>query len=270
MSRRSKRDVVNGVQAAQVRLGNRPKCMDLFTVPRVTPVMETMGYQDLGAFDIKNGWDARRAADRHQILHLIDVEEPEYVGMSPPCGALSIMQNLTADEVRRNPEKHRQATSARLPPSPSPPCRRSRRRLLPCRCRRSAVRVAVAASDPSVSPSPPPSVSPSPPASALFRLCRLLRPCRPRRRHISAYTQFPHVQVLLDAHGGAAPGHSGQLKASTLSPKPLCTVRHLPPFYSAQWPALKLRTQAQPSPFRDNTNNLFHSFLKQYRPGFRR
>ncbi|EOD06780.1 hypothetical protein EMIHUDRAFT_218850 [Emiliania huxleyi CCMP1516] len=34
---------------------------------------------------------------------------------------------------------------------------------------------------------------------------------------------------------------SGQLKASTLSPKPL-----------------------------DNTNNLFHSFLKQYRPGFRR
>ena len=63
---------------------------------------------------------------------------------------------------------------------------------------------------------------------------------------------------------------SAQLKASTLSPKPLCTSRHLPPFYSAQWPALKLRTQAQPSPFRDNTNNLFHSFLKQYRPGFRR
>jgi hypothetical protein len=104
MSRRAKRSVIRGVLEAQARLGRQPKCLEIFSVPRVTPALESMGFKSLGAFDLQNGWDARRAADRHKILHMVDVEEPEFVGMSPPCGPLSILQNLTMAEVRRDPE----------------------------------------------------------------------------------------------------------------------------------------------------------------------
>ena len=69
---------------AQVQVGSRPKCLELFSVPRVAPVLESMGFENLGSFDLENGWDARRAADRHKILHLVRSEKPEYVGMNPP------------------------------------------------------------------------------------------------------------------------------------------------------------------------------------------
>ena len=64
MSRRAKRAVVKGVLEAQAQLGHRPKCLEIFSEPRVTPALETMGFESLGAYDLKNGWDARRPADR--------------------------------------------------------------------------------------------------------------------------------------------------------------------------------------------------------------
>ena len=100
MSRKAKRDVIKGVLEAQMVLGCRPKCLEIFSMPRVTPALEAVGFQNLGAYDLGNGWDARRAADRHRILHLIATEEPEYVGMSPPCGPPSTLQNLTVEEAR--------------------------------------------------------------------------------------------------------------------------------------------------------------------------
>ena len=63
---------------------------------------------------------------------------------------------------------------------------------------------------------------------------------------------------------------SGQLKASTLSPKPLCPALAAVLFGAMAGVEAPNPGAAEPISFRDNTNNLFHSFLKQYRPGFRR
>ena len=66
----------------------------------------------------------------------------------------------------------------------------------------------------------------------------------------------PTEPLLLRGGVCRPPGRTSESRCSSntaQTPKPLCTVRHLPPFYSAQWPALKLRTQAQPSPFLSET-----------------
>ena len=67
-----------------------------------------MGFESLGSFDLENGWGARHAADRRNILRLVMSEEPKYTDMSPPRRPLSILQNLTVDEIQKDPWKYRQ------------------------------------------------------------------------------------------------------------------------------------------------------------------
>ena len=68
--------------------------MEICSVPRVTKEAAKVGLQAGGAYDIKLGDDMINPEVRKRVMADVIEKRPRCVTMSPPCGPLSIMQNL--------------------------------------------------------------------------------------------------------------------------------------------------------------------------------
>ena len=91
-----------------------PGILEVFSRPRLGPFCQRYGFRHIAALDRDLGWDATRPADVRRLWELIYEEEPWCIAMSPPCGKLSKLQNLTPDERRRDPEGHRREVKEAL------------------------------------------------------------------------------------------------------------------------------------------------------------
>ena len=91
-----------------------PGFLEVFSRPRLGPFCQRYGFRHIAALDRDLGWDATRPADVRRLWELIYEEEPWCITMSPPCGKLSKLQNLTPEERRRDPEGHRREVKEAL------------------------------------------------------------------------------------------------------------------------------------------------------------
>ena len=73
----------------------------MFSPLRVAQVATAAGMTNLGAFDLRTGWNLDEGESRRIVEETIDREKPWLVTMSPPCRMLSALQNLTGSP--RNP-----------------------------------------------------------------------------------------------------------------------------------------------------------------------
>ena len=68
--------------------------MEIFSVPRITPVAQEVGFGNLGAWDLAAGWDASKKDNEEKLWKTLIDKKPWWVTMSPPRRMMSIMQNL--------------------------------------------------------------------------------------------------------------------------------------------------------------------------------
>ena len=78
---------------------------ELYSMPAVFPILARLGFIDHGSFDLENGWDSREFQARANMRVKIRQAATTVTFMSPPCGKLSNLQALTADERRKDPKQ---------------------------------------------------------------------------------------------------------------------------------------------------------------------
>ena len=83
---------------------NQVGIMEIFSPPRVTPRAQEYGFGSDGSYDLTYGWDARKSDGVDTLLRDLEDRDPHIVTMTPPCGKLSPLQNLTPWELRKDPE----------------------------------------------------------------------------------------------------------------------------------------------------------------------
>ena len=83
-----------------------PAVVEVFSPPRVCKACRKSGFREIGSFDLCTGWDARSQVDVWRLWKLLEKHRPAFVCLSPPCGKISIMQNLTPEHKRRDSLKH--------------------------------------------------------------------------------------------------------------------------------------------------------------------
>lgn len=76
--------------------------VEVFSVPRITPVAHRKGLRSMGSFDIENGWDFLKAENRKRFLQKLDEQKPRVVVVCPPCTMFSLLQSL--NRVRMDPK----------------------------------------------------------------------------------------------------------------------------------------------------------------------
>ncbi|CAK0791003.1 unnamed protein product [Prorocentrum cordatum] len=111
LTRRQRRRLVKDIATvtAQLRLAG---LFALFSPERVGPKAELKGLGPAKALDPTTGWDLLRADHRREMWRQLAEDQPEWVGMSPPCTLFSILQYM--NKQRDTPEYQRRLASARL------------------------------------------------------------------------------------------------------------------------------------------------------------
>ena len=71
---------------------NQVKIGEVYSEPRVTKEAESQGLPSAGAYDLKNGYDLTKASDRERCFKKLEIEDPDVLVVSPPCGPFSILQ----------------------------------------------------------------------------------------------------------------------------------------------------------------------------------
>ena len=64
--------------------GSKLLVAEVFSPPRFAPIAKEFGFAGL-SFDLKNGFDFRKKADRDRVAKLLDERPPELLVLSPPC-----------------------------------------------------------------------------------------------------------------------------------------------------------------------------------------
>ena len=67
---------------------------EAYSMPRVTKLVQEMGHESAGAYDINNGFDFTTKADRRRCFEELVRMDPDVLLVSPPCGPFSIIQEL--------------------------------------------------------------------------------------------------------------------------------------------------------------------------------
>ena len=83
-----------------------PTVMEFFSPGRFQELAGQCGMVGRGASDLSEGWDWRRKEDRTRAEQAITIADPDFSVFSPPCGPLSLMQNLTPEDRRSDPKGH--------------------------------------------------------------------------------------------------------------------------------------------------------------------
>lgn len=92
-------------EVLKVDKGEMPSVVELFNPGRFAAMAESFGLVSRGSFDLSDGWDWSDRQMRIQAEKALELIEPDLAVMSPPCGPLSPLQNLTPECKRRNPEE---------------------------------------------------------------------------------------------------------------------------------------------------------------------
>ena len=89
--------------------------VEVFSPPRMSKEARNYGVESGGAFDLTEGYDFRRAADRQFVVDIIRVKKPALVILSPSCTESSVSCSLSnfprdPDKVRAEEEETQQLT----------------------------------------------------------------------------------------------------------------------------------------------------------------
>eukprot|EP00435_Cladocopium_sp_Y103_P072195 s58_g39.t1 len=77
-----------------------PSMVEIFSPGRFSALAPQCGLVARGSFDLSSGWNWCDVQHRKQAEAAIQLIEPDFALMSPPCGPLSPLQNLTSDVKR--------------------------------------------------------------------------------------------------------------------------------------------------------------------------
>ena len=77
-----------------------PSLMEVFSPGRFQEWADQCGITGRGALDLSEGWDWRKMEHRRRAEEALAIIDPDFSVFSPPCGPLSLMQNLTPDVKR--------------------------------------------------------------------------------------------------------------------------------------------------------------------------
>lgn len=87
-------------------LHDAPTMVEFFSPNRFAEWTPKFGLIHRASFDLSDGWDWRDRQLRSQSEYALRVIEPDLTVLSPPCGPLSRLQNLTKDENRKDLSGH--------------------------------------------------------------------------------------------------------------------------------------------------------------------
>ena len=96
----------NLTEVLQARHHDHLTIIEVFSPGRFAEKAEQFGFVSRGSFDLSNGWDWSDATQRQKAEMTIEMVAPDVLCMSPPCGPLSIMQQMTPEAKRIDPEQH--------------------------------------------------------------------------------------------------------------------------------------------------------------------
>ena len=86
---------------------------EVFSLPRVVPLAEKYGFKQGRSYDIRSGFDFRKAEARKRCLEELRLMKPKLVMISPPCCEYFVKANL--NDSKRDPrESERRKIEARV------------------------------------------------------------------------------------------------------------------------------------------------------------
>eukprot|EP00959_Pyramimonas_sp_CCMP1952_P383236 8030390-Pyramimonas_sp.AAC.1 len=59
--------------------------LEVFSPPRVAPLLEEAGLRTLGSLDLATGWDFRKNSDHDRAMGLVRTKKPWVIFLGPPC-----------------------------------------------------------------------------------------------------------------------------------------------------------------------------------------
>ena len=87
-------------EVLQARADDRPSLVEVFSPGRFSEMAEGFGLVSRQSFDLSDGWDWRKPIHRRRAEQMIDMIQPDLLIMTPPCGPLSRLQQMTPDDRR--------------------------------------------------------------------------------------------------------------------------------------------------------------------------
>eukprot|EP00435_Cladocopium_sp_Y103_P001390 s2644_g1.t1 len=78
--------------------------IEVFSPGRFAELASGFGFKSMGSFDYSDGWDWRKPIHRRRAEQIISWTVPDVLVLTPPCGPLSLLQNLNPMEKRRDPQ----------------------------------------------------------------------------------------------------------------------------------------------------------------------
>ena len=73
---------------------------ELYSTPRVAQQAQEDGLTAGTSFDLKNGYDFNRSADRKRAMRVLEKENPDLLIVCPPCGPFSPLQELNYPKMK--------------------------------------------------------------------------------------------------------------------------------------------------------------------------
>lgn len=78
--------------------------VEVFSPGRFAELASGFGFKSMGSFDYSDGWDWRKPIHRRRAEQIINWTMPDVLVLTPPCGPLSLLQNLNPMEKRKDPQ----------------------------------------------------------------------------------------------------------------------------------------------------------------------
>ena len=82
----------------------RHSIVEVFSPGRFAEIAQDFGFESLGSYDLSLGWDWTKAVHRRRLEEQLALSPPDVLVMTPPCGPLSRMQQMTPEEKRKDPD----------------------------------------------------------------------------------------------------------------------------------------------------------------------
>ena len=98
----------NLTEVLQARPQDHLTMIELFSPGRFAEKADQFGFVSRGAFDLSSGWDWTDPVQRKKAEVTVEMVAPDVLCMSPPCGPLSILQQMIPESKRVHPERHAQ------------------------------------------------------------------------------------------------------------------------------------------------------------------
>ena len=88
----------NALRQANNHVASETECLvdvsEIYSQPRLTKCAKSMGLKAGKAYDIKCGYDLRNLKDEREMWRSLKAEDPEFLGVCPPCTPFTLLQEL--------------------------------------------------------------------------------------------------------------------------------------------------------------------------------